>query len=50
MMVSEPDVRWETPPIIFMVVDLPAPLGPSSPKDSPAGTSKEMLSTAVSSP
>ena len=49
-MVRLPDVRWETPPIIFMVVDLPAPLGPSSPKDSPAGTLKEIPSTAVTSP
>ena len=40
----------DTAPIIRMVVDLPAPLGPSSPKDSPAATSKEMPSTAAKSP
>ena len=49
-MLRLPEVRCETPPIIFMVVDLPAPLGPSRPKASPAGTRKEMPSTAVTSP
>ena len=43
-------MRAETAPIIRMVVDLPAPLGPSSPKDSPGGTSKSIPSTAVNSP
>ena len=33
-----------------MSVDLPAPLGPSSPKISPSRTSKEIPSTAVKSP
>src|SRR6185437_9170757 len=45
-MLSSPAVRVETAPIIRMVVDLPAPLGPRSPKDSPASTSKLMPSTA----
>jgi hypothetical protein len=35
---------------IRMVVDLPAPLGPSNPKDSPLATSKSMPFTAVKSP
>ncbi len=43
-------MRVEVPPIMRIVVDLPAPFGPSSPKLSPAGTSKEMASTAVKSP
>src|SRR5512142_1037116 len=33
-----------------MSVDLPAPLGPSSPNVSPSATSKEIPSTAVKSP
>jgi hypothetical protein len=36
--------------MIRIVVDLPAPLGPSNPKDSPLATSKSMASTAVKSP
>ena len=43
-------MRAETAPIIRIVVDLPAPLGPSSPNDSPGGTSKSIPSTAVKSP
>src|SRR3954453_2129466 len=35
---------------IRIVVDLPAPFGPSSPKQIPAGTSRSMPSTAVSEP
>ena len=50
MMLRSPEVRCVTAPIIFIVVDLPAPFGPSSPKDSPAGTLKEMPSTAATSP
>ena len=50
MMLRLPDVRPVTPPIIFIVVDLPAPFGLSSPKDSPAETEKEMPSTAATSP
>ena len=46
----EPALRWEVAAMIRMVVDLPAPLGPSSPKDSPLATSKSMASTAVKSP
>ncbi len=33
-----------------MVVDLPAPLGPSRPKNSPCGTSRSMPRTASTSP
>ena len=47
---SSPLVRVETAPTMRIVVDLPAPFGPSSPKDSPAATSNEMPSTADSSP
>ena len=35
---------------ILMVVVLPAPLGPKKPKIAPAGTEKEMPSTARKSP
>src|SRR5919106_3573592 len=35
---------------IFTVVDLPAPLGPSSPKTTPSGTEKERPSSAWTSP
>lgn len=45
-----PEVRWEVAAIIRIVVDLPAPLGPSRPNDSPLATSKSMASTAVKSP
>ena len=44
-----PDVRVETAAIIFIVVDLPAPLGPNNPNDSPRCTSNEMPSTATNS-
>src|SRR5690606_9850241 len=47
---SSPPVRAETAPTMRIVVDLPAPLGPSSPKDSPGATSKSIASTAVRSP
>src|SRR5688500_754103 len=50
MMLRLPDVRRVTPPIIFIVVDFTAPLGPSRPKDSPAGTVNEMPSTAATPP
>lgn len=43
-------MREETAPIMRMVVDLPAPFGPRSPKDSPGATSKERPSTATWSP
>ncbi|OUD84425.1 hypothetical protein BC477_16400 [Clavibacter michiganensis subsp. michiganensis] len=49
-MSREPPVREETAPIMRMVVDLPAPFGPRSPKDSPGATSKERPSTATWSP
>jgi hypothetical protein len=42
-------VRVDTAPIIFIVVDLPAPFGPSRPNDSPGGTSKLSPSTATKS-
>jgi hypothetical protein len=45
-----PDDRVDTAAIIFIVVDLPAPFGPSNPNDSPLGTSNEMPFTAVKSP
>src|SRR5690606_36617962 len=38
------------PVSIFMVVDLPAPLGPRNPSTSPGLTSKDKLSTATCSP
>ena len=47
---SEPLVRVDTAPTIRMVVDLPAPFGPSSPNDSPGDTANEMPSTAAVSP
>ena len=48
-MLSCPEVRVETAPIIFIVVDLPAPFGPSRPNDSPGATSKSRASTATKS-
>ena len=45
-----PLVRVETAPTMRMVVDLPAPFGPSSPNDSPGATANEMPSTAAVSP
>jgi len=45
-----PLVGGETQPIMRMVVDLPAPLGPSTPKISPGATSRSIESTAVTSP
>ena len=47
---SSPAVRVETAPTMRIVVDLPAPFGPSRPKDSPGATSNEMPSTAAKSP
>ena len=46
----DPAVSVERPTIELMVVVLPAPFGPSSPKNSPAGTSNEIPLTAVKSP
>ena len=45
-----PDVRVDVAAKIRMMVDLPAPLGPNKPKDSPLATSKLTPSTAVRSP
>ena len=45
-----PELAEIAPVKIFMVVLLPAPLGPKKPKTSPAFTSNEMLSTALTSP
>ncbi len=42
-----PEVRVDTAPTMRIVVDLPAPLGPSRPNDSPGATSNEMPSTAA---
>ena len=46
-MVSSPPVIGETQPIMRMVEDLPAPLGPRNPKTSPRRSSKSTPSTAV---
>ena len=45
-----PDVGARKPVIIFMVVDLPAPLGPRKPSTSPRPTAKETSSTATIGP
>ena len=50
MIRKAPPVGFDTQPIIRMVDDLPAPLGPKKPKTSPRSTSKSMPSTAVKSP
>ncbi len=47
---SSPPLGGEVQPIIRMVDDLPAPLGPRKPNASPARTSTSMPSTAVKSP
>ena len=47
---SVPPVTGETQPIMRMVEDLPAPLGPRKPNASPRWTSTSMPSTAVKSP
>ena len=47
---SSPPLGGETQPIIRMVEDLPAPLGPRKPNASPGRTSTSMPSTAVKSP
>src|SRR5690349_8692631 len=49
-MVSSPAVTGETQPIIRIVDDLPAPLGPRKPNASPRRTSTSMPSTATKSP
>src|SRR5580704_16072329 len=50
MMRTCPAVGVSRPEMQLMVVVLPAPLGPSSPKISPGLAENEMSSTAVSSP
>src|SRR5437667_12712691 len=47
---TRPDVGARNPVIIFMVVDLPAPLGPRKPKTSPRSTTRSMPATAVIGP
>ena len=47
-MVPESGIAW--PVSIRIVVDLPAPLGPSRPRQVPAGTSRSRPSTARVSP
>ncbi len=49
-MVSVPLVGGETQPIIRIVDDLPAPLGPRKPNASPRRSSKSIPSTAVNLP
>src|SRR5579863_8533973 len=45
-----PAVGARKPATIFIVVDLPAPLGPRKPNTSPAGTANDTSSTATSGP
>ena len=47
---SSPDVTGDTRAIIFIVDDLPAPLGPTKPNASPRRTAMSIPSTAVTSP
>ena len=47
---ADPDVGGSSVTSMRISVDLPAPLGPSSPKTSPASTLNETPSTAVKSP
>src|SRR5690606_23354699 len=46
-MLAEPEVGARKPVSIFMVVDLPAPLGPRKPSTSPGWTLNDSASTAV---
>src|SRR3981081_3595773 len=48
--IAVPAVGARNPVIIFIVVDLPAPLGPRKPSTSPAGTLNEISSTAIRGP
>src|SRR5579872_2210297 len=48
--IAVPAVGARNTAIIFIVVDLPAPFGPSNPRTSPAGTENDTSSTAVSGP
>jgi hypothetical protein len=45
-----PEVGGRSVVSLLITVDLPAPLGPSSPNTSPASTERVRLSTAVSGP
>ena len=45
-----PESGSSMPVSILMVVDFPAPLGPSTPRISPGSTSKEIPSTAFTPP
>jgi hypothetical protein len=47
---SSPPVLGDMHCIIFIVVVLPAPLGPRNPNISPSSTVKLTLSTAINSP
>ena len=47
---ADPDVGGVMQERMDMIVVLPAPFGPSSPKISPSATSKLTASTAISSP
>src|SRR5271165_3943799 len=49
-MIAVPEVGATKPVIIFIVVDLPAPLGPRKPKTSPRATANDTSSTALSAP
>src|SRR6185503_2212445 len=48
--VAVPDVGFNSPHSMRIVVDLPAPLLPRKPKISPARTSNDTLSTATKAP
>src|SRR5215831_9634674 len=48
--IAVPDVGFNSPHSILIVVDLPAPLLPRKPKISPRATSNVTLSTATKSP
>src|SRR5690349_21225537 len=49
-MTAVPLLGARKPVIIFIVVDLPAPLGPRKPRTSPRPKSKDTSSTAVTGP
>src|ERR1035437_2366049 len=46
-MVTLPEFGLSSPQMVFMVVDLPEPFGPTRPTTSPAPTVREMPSTTV---
>src|SRR5262245_31769674 len=47
---TAPALGVRNPVTIFIVVDLPAPLGPRKPRTSPLATSKDTPSTALRGP